>query len=171
MENCMKDINFIKNIDNLGRIVIPMDIRRKLQINTGDVLSITCNDKDILLTKYSTLDDNFKIIEIIKYFIEIFQIKVILMNKECVLYSNVVNIGSKLGNNIKLFVKNGNSIKSQSNEFVFGENKVNGIYNMLPIVTNEGVIGSIVVFGDINEKGYEMCTLLSKIIMLELNIS
>ncbi|HAB67422.1 MAG TPA: AbrB family transcriptional regulator, partial [Firmicutes bacterium] len=38
----MKDINFIKNIDNLGRIVIPMDIRRKLQINTGDVLSITC---------------------------------------------------------------------------------------------------------------------------------
>lgn len=167
----MKDINFIKNIDNLGRIVIPMDIRRKLQINTGDVLSITCNDKDILLTKYSTLDDNFKIIEIIKYFIELFQIKVILMNKECVLYSNVVSIGSKLGNNMKLCVKNGNSIKSQSNEFVFGENKVNGIYNMLPIVTNEGVIGSIVVFGDINEKGYEMCTLLSKIINLELNIS
>ena len=38
----MNNVNFIKNIDNLGRIVIPMDIRRKLQINTGDVLSITC---------------------------------------------------------------------------------------------------------------------------------
>ena len=57
----MKDINFIKNIDNLGRIVIPMDIRRKLQINTGDVLSITCNDKDIMLTKYSSLDNNLGI--------------------------------------------------------------------------------------------------------------
>lgn len=167
----MKDINFIKNIDNLGRIVIPMDIRRKLQINTGDVLSITCNDKDIKLTKYSSLDNNMKIVEMIKYFIEILDLKVILVNRECVLYSNLVNMGSKLGNNIKLLVKNGNSIKSQSNEFVFGDNKVNGIYNMLPIVTNEGVIGSIIVFGDINEKGYEMCTLLDKIIMLELNIS
>lgn len=167
----MKDINFIKNIDNLGRIVIPMDIRRKLQINTGDVLSITCNDKDIMLTKYSSLDNNMTIIEIVKSFIETLDMKVILVNRECVLYSNLVNIGSKLGNDIKLLVRNGNSIKSQSNEFVFGENKVNGIYNMLPIVTNEGVIGGIIVFGDINEKGFELCTLLSKIIMLELNIS
>jgi len=167
----MKEINFIKNIDNLGRIVIPMDIRRKMQINTGDVLSISCNDKDILLTKYSSLDNNMKIIEILKYFIETFDIKLILANKECVLFSNLVSIGCKLGNDVRLLVKNGNSIKCQSNEYVFGENKVNGIYNMLPIVTNEGVIGSLIVFGDINEKAFEMCTLLAKIIMLELNIS
>lgn len=167
----MNDINFVKNIDNLGRIVIPMDIRRKLQINTGDVLSITCNDKDIKLTKYSTLDNNLKVIEMIKSFIEVFGIKVILINRECVLYSNIVSIGCKISGNMKELVKSGNSIKSQSNEFIFGENKVNGIYNMLPIVTNEGVIGSLIVFGDINEKGFEMCTLLSKIIMLELNIS
>lgn len=167
----MKDINFVKNIDNLGRIVIPMDIRRKLQISTGDVLSITCNDKDILLTKYSSLDNNMKIIEIIKCFVETFNIKTILMNKDCVIYSNIVNIGAKLDNNMKLLVKNGNSMKAQNNDIIFGENKVNGIYNMLPIVTNEGIIGSLIVFGDIQEKGYEVCTLISKIIMLELNIS
>lgn len=167
----MKDINFVKNIDNLGRIVIPMDIRRKLQISTGDVLSITCNDKDILLTKYSSLDNNMKIIEILKCFVEVFNIKTILMNKDCVIYSNIVNIGSKLDNNMKTLVKNGNSMKAQNSEIVFGENKVNGIYNMLPIVTNEGIIGSLIVFGDGQEKGYEVCTLISKIIMLELNIS
>ena len=42
------NVSFVKNIDNLGRIVIPMDIRRKLQISTGDVLSITCNEKNIM---------------------------------------------------------------------------------------------------------------------------
>ncbi|HAB66382.1 MAG TPA: hypothetical protein DCE23_03345, partial [Firmicutes bacterium] len=110
-------------------------------------------------------------IEIVKNFIEILGIKVILVNRECVLYSNLVNIGSKLNVDIKELVKKGSNIRSQSNEFIFGENKVNGIYNMLPIITNEGVIGSIIVFGDINEKGFELCTLLSKIIMLELNIS
>ena len=167
----MKNVNFVKNIDNLGRIVIPMDIRRKLQINTGDVLSITCNDKDITLAKYSNLDNNYKIIEIIKNFIEIFNFKLILTNKECVIYSNLVGVGTKLDNNAKLIVKNGTNMKYQSSEMVFGENKVKGVYNMLPIVTNEGIEGSIIVFGEINDRAYEMCTFLNKIIMLELNIS
>ena len=167
----MKDINFIKNIDNLGRIVIPMDIRRKLQISTGDVLSITCNDKNIMLTKYSNLDNNGKIVEIIKCFVENFKIKSILMNKECVIYSNVVNIGTKLSNNMKMLVKNANSLKLQKSEFIFGESKVTGTYNMLPIVTNEGVEGSLIVFGDEAEKGFELCNILTKLIMLELNIA
>lgn len=167
----MKNVNFVKNIDNLGRIVIPMDIRRKLQINTGDVLSITCSDKNIMLTKYSNLDNNYKIVEIIKCFIENFNIKAILMNKECVIYSNVVNIATKLTGNIKMMVKNANSLKNQNNEIIFGENKVTGIYNMLPIVTNEGVEGSLIVFGDESEKGFELCNILAKLIMLELNIA
>lgn len=167
----MENVNFIKNIDNLGRIVIPMDIRRKMQINTGDVLSISCSDKNITLTKYNSMDNNNKIIQIIKDFIEIFNLSVILVNKECVLFSNIVEIGSKLSNNIKALVMAGNNLKSQSNEFIIGEKKINGIYNMLPIITNEGIIGSIIVFGDINDKGFEMCSILSKIIMLELNIS
>ncbi len=167
----MENINFIKNIDNLGRIVIPMDIRRKMQINTGDVLSISCNDKNITLMKYNSLDNNNKIIEMINFFVEILNLRVILLNKECVIYSNVVEVGSKIGNDIKILINGGNTIRSQSNEFVFGEKKVNGIYNMLPIVTNEGVIGSIIVFGDIKDKGFEYCTILDKIIMLELNIS
>ena len=167
----MKEINFIKNIDNLGRIVIPMDIRRKLQINTGDVLSITCNDKNIMLTKYSNLDNNYKIVEILKCFVENFNIKVILTNKECVIYSNIVNVGSKLDNQVKLLVKNASTLKNQNLAYIFGENKVSGVYNMLPVVTNEGIEGSIIVFGDESEKAYEICILISKLIMLELNIT
>ena len=77
----MDNINFVKNIDNLGRIVIPMDIRRKLDISTGDAISISVSDKNILLSKYSSLESNSKIINIIKSFIEEFDIKVIYMNK------------------------------------------------------------------------------------------
>lgn len=167
----MKDINFVKNIDNLGRIVIPMDIRKKLQISTGDVLSITCNDKNILLTKYNTLDDNYKIIEIIKSFIEKLGLKVILMNKDYVLFSNVVNVGTKIFGDLKSLINNGVSIRSQNNEFIFEDNKVKGVYNMLPIITNEGIIGSLIVFGELNDKSFEICELITKIISLELNIS
>ena len=167
----MNNVNFIKNIDNLGRIVIPMDIRRKLQINTGDVLSITCNDKNIMLTKYSNLNNNNKILEIIKCFIEDFNIKVVLTNNECVLYSNIVNIGSKLDSSTKLLVKNGSNMKNTRMTCYFGDKKVEGIYNILPIITNEGIEGSLIVFGDELDKGYEICLLLSKLVMLELNIT
>ena len=167
----MNNVNFIKNIDNLGRIVIPMDIRRKLQINTGDVLSITCNDKNIMLTKYSNLDSNYKIVEILKYFIECFNIKIILTNKESVVYSNIVNVGAKLDNQARLLVKNASTIKNQNQSYVFGENKVSGVYNILPIVTNEGIEGSLMVFGENNDKTYDICALISRLIQLELNIA
>ena len=135
----MNNVNFIKNIDNLGRIVIPMDIRRKLQISTGDVLSITCNDKNIMLTKYSNLDSNSRVVDIVKYFVEIFNIKVMLTNKECVLYSNLVGAGAKLDSNTKFLVKNGNNIKYTKGSGYFGDRKIEGIYNMLPIITSEGI--------------------------------
>lgn len=167
----MNNVNFIKNIDNLGRIVIPMDVRRKLQINTGDVLSITCNDKNIMLTKYSTLDSNYKIVEMLKYFVDSFKIKTILTNKENVLYSNLVSVGSKLDNSMKLAVKNATSLKNKNLAYVFGENKVTGLYNMLPIVTNEGIEGSIIVFGDEIDRAYDICVLICRLIQLELNIT
>ena len=165
----MDNINFVKNIDNLGRIVIPMDIRRKLDISTGDAISISVSDKNILLSKYSSLESNSKIINIIKSFIEEFDIKVIYMNKESVLYSNIVNCGTMLDKEIKDMIKNGTNMKSEVKEFNFGDIRLKGIYNMLPIVSNEGIIGSIVVFSDNN--GFDFCKLLNKIISLELTIS
>lgn len=167
----MKDINFVKNIDNLGRIVIPMDIRRKLKINTGDILSITCNDKNILLTKYSNLDNNYKVIEIIKNFIEIFNVKIIFTNKNNVIFSNIVDIGDTLDKEFLSLVNNAASLKAKNMSFVFGTNKVSGIYNVVPIVTNEGVEGSIVVFDDNQDNAYNIGVLISRLLQLELNIS
>ena len=167
----MKDINFVKNIDNLGRIVIPMDIRRKLKINTGDILSITCNDKNILLTKYSNLDNNYKVIEIIKNFIEIFNVKIIFTNKNNVILSNIVDIGDTLDKEFLSLVNNAASLKAKNMSFVFGTNKVSGIYNVVPIVTNEGIEGSIVVFDDNQDNAYNIGVLISRLLQLELNIS
>ena len=165
----MDNINFVKNIDNLGRVVIPMDIRRKLNISTGDAISISIIDNNIMLSKYSSLENNNKIIDIIKSFVEEFNLKVVYMNKDRVLFSNVVNIGEKLSKDHDELVKNGNTFKSDSREFLFGEVKLKGNYNMLPIVNHEGIIGSIIVFSENN--GFDFCKLLNKIISLELTIS
>ena len=42
---------------------------------------------------------------------------------------------------------------------------------MLPIITKDGIEGSIIVFGNDKDNQFIICELLSKIIMLELNIT
>jgi AbrB family looped-hinge helix DNA binding protein len=36
----MNSLELAKNVDHLGRIVIPMHIRKKLEINAGDALEV-----------------------------------------------------------------------------------------------------------------------------------
>lgn len=167
----MENINFIKNIDNLGRIVIPMDVRRKLNISTGDVLSIVISDNNIVLSKYSSLENNNRLYNILTLFSEILGIKYILVNKQKVVFSNLVNNNIKYDLSFKQVVYNGNKLYCEKHDYVFGTNKISGIYNMLPIITKDGIEGSIVVFGGETENGYKYCELLSKIIMMELNIT
>ena len=165
----MDNVNFVKNIDNLGRIVIPMDIRRKLDLCTGDSISISIVDNNVMLTKYNTLEGNSKIINIIKSFVEEFDIKVIYMNKDKVLYSNIVTNDVNLSDELKEAIRNGATFRDLVREFIFGDISLKGVYNMLPIVNNEGIVGSIIVISDHN--GFDFCKLLNKIISLELSIS
>lgn len=167
----MENVNFVKNIDNLGRIVIPMDIRRKMRINTGDVLSITCDGKEIYLTKFNSLSNDNKVMEIIKNVLSVFPLKVILMSKERIIYSNVCKNGLPLDNDLSNKVRDGANIRYDEDGLLIGETSIEESYSMVPIVTNEGIIGSILVFGNESEKAYDFCQLISKLLMLELNIS
>ena len=47
----------IRRIDELGRIVIPKEIRKSLRIKNGDNLEILVNGEDITLRKYSQIEN------------------------------------------------------------------------------------------------------------------
>lgn len=52
----MKSTGVIRRIDELGRIVIPKEIRKTLRIHDGDSLEIfTDNNDNIILSKFSSL--------------------------------------------------------------------------------------------------------------------
>ena len=44
----------LKKIDNLGRIVIPIEIRRELNFNLGEEVNMEVEDKKIILSKQSS---------------------------------------------------------------------------------------------------------------------
>ena len=65
----MKSTGMIRKIDDLGRVVVPKELRRTLGIENGDPLEIFINGDQIILKKYKpnmacavtgeVSDDNF----------------------------------------------------------------------------------------------------------------
>ncbi|MBQ7314893.1 MAG: AbrB/MazE/SpoVT family DNA-binding domain-containing protein [Clostridia bacterium] len=49
----MKATGIIRNVDELGRIVIPKELRRKLEIEHGDAVEIFVDEDLIILRKYT----------------------------------------------------------------------------------------------------------------------
>lgn len=46
-----------KKIDDLGRIVIPKDIRKMLFIQDGETLNVSVSEKGVLISKMETSED------------------------------------------------------------------------------------------------------------------
>ena len=48
----MKKTGMIRQLDSLGRIVLPIELRRTLNINTKDMLEILVENDAVILRKY-----------------------------------------------------------------------------------------------------------------------
>ncbi len=54
----MKATGIVRRIDNLGRIVIPKEIRKTMRIKEGDALEIfTDREGEVILKKYSPIEE------------------------------------------------------------------------------------------------------------------
>ncbi len=52
----MRNTGIVRNLDNLGRIVIPKEMRRVLDIQEKDPIEILIMDDNIVLRKYEPAD-------------------------------------------------------------------------------------------------------------------
>lgn len=48
----MKETGIVRNLDPLGRVVLPIELRRIMNINTDDPLEIFVDEDKIILKKY-----------------------------------------------------------------------------------------------------------------------
>jgi len=49
----MKSTGIVRKIDELGRIVLPIEIRRNLDIDRGEAVEIFVDEEKIILKKYN----------------------------------------------------------------------------------------------------------------------
>ena len=144
----MKATGVIRRIDDLGRIVIPKEIRRSLKVNEGDSLEIYVDNNQIILNKYSIVD-NISMLskKIVDSFYKIFNKSILITDKEKIIASSK-NLNDKYKDKYitselkKILVDREENIFDEIG-IIIGGDKENIFFE--PIIVDSDVVGSIML--------------------------
>lgn len=144
------DNGVVKRVDELGRIVIPKDIRKNLKINNGDVLKIYVEGQKIQLAKYSEVSYNIEEIKkIFNSFIEVFSDNIIFTDRESVLMSSMDIVGSKIDSKLQNLINNREYLFSlEPSTYTFNDVSFSGYFYIYPVITSIAGIGSIIIYSN-----------------------
>lgn len=135
----MKSTGIIRRIDELGRIVIPKEIRKKLKIYEGENIEIFINNEQIILQKYSDInnikDIAQKITDSIFY---VLKDTVIITDNEFVIAASGKNRKELIGKKISTDL-----FKNKKN--IIDNMKIEGYYKINPITENGDIKGFIIL--------------------------
>lgn len=93
----MESTNIVRKIDELGRIVIPKEVRRKLKIRTNDFVEIFINNNDLCLKKHSKIKN-------LKHFAQDLTNMLYSYTKKEILIADKYNIIAYTGNERKKYL-------------------------------------------------------------------
>lgn len=170
----MKTTGVIRRIDDLGRIVIPKEIRKSMRIKNSESIEIFTDDDSIILKKYSPIDSLENIVS--KYaetFNQVLKHNIIVTDKDRVI-SVAGNLKKKYeGKEISEFVLHG---IDRRDTFCERQKKTielspgledDGYFSFASIVDNGDAIGSVIILSvdaPILESEEKMALILAKIL-------
>lgn len=89
----MKETGVVRRLDELGRVVIPKEIRKRLKIKNGDMVDIFTKDEFIILQKYHPLkQDILPIKSILEAVSNQMNVGLLIFDDSSVVYSTVKGI-------------------------------------------------------------------------------
>lgn len=149
----MKATGMTRRIDDLGRIVIPKEIRKQLKIQEGQSIEIFLNeDKDIVLRKYSELSALDKqVYSILETLFNTYFISVLLTNRQEVTYALTKNkeayMGKNLSDQMVDLIEKRKVVRGGHFEIVenFREQKDICVY---PLVLDGDLVGSLIFMAE-----------------------
>ncbi len=148
-------MNFIKRIDDLGRIVIPKDIRKELEIETNENMEISINNNEIILKKYDRLNNKNKlIVKLGKVIYNLLNKNMIITNREYIIYSNNDSlINKKISNELKNYIVNRIELEGNKKIELIDEYTINSNLISKNLILDSDACGILIIYDDnINEK-------------------
>ena len=148
----MKATGVIRRIDDLGRIVIPKEIRKNLKINEGDSLEIYVDDSNVIFKKYSILDNMISFsTKLADSFYKVYNQGIIITDNDKIIATSknmITYLSKELASNIKDKISSRKEISELGVITLDLETK----YYISPIIVNSDAIGSIIILDDVVDK-------------------
>ncbi len=141
-----------RRIDELGRLVIPKEIRKNLKIKDNDQVEISVIDNKIILSKYENLNKDQIISNLISVLKKTINKNIFFTSRDKIIDYSLVNKNDKIELNDVLM----NIIDNRKELVNYEYNGV--IYSIFPLIINGDLYGSIIVNGtdDINNHNIEL---------------
>lgn len=152
----MKATGIFRRIDELGRIVIPKEIRKNLKIREGDNIEIYISNQDeIILRKYSSLKN-------IKDFAQRFTDSIYSLLKNNIIVTDKDHIIAVSGNLKKIYIdkeiseeilsyiirRNNILEKHKKNISIIKNEIIESTYIIEPIIVDGDVVGLFIILSD-----------------------
>ena len=130
-----------RRIDELGRLVIPKEIRRSLKIRDNDQVEISVIDNKIILNKYENIVKD----RVINLFINLLK-KTIKKNVLITSRNNIID-KALIDKDINIIIDDFmNTIENRKEVIDYKKNDM--LYNIYPLIINGDLYGSIIIFGN-----------------------
>ena len=145
----MNNTGIVRKVDELGRIVLPKELRKSLNINSGDDFQISINNNTIILEKYNKLESfENSIVNIINCFSFIKNIKIFLTIENRIVNYNNDKITDIIYNII--LTRKEYKINQIGMNIISNYIKLEGKLIILPIVLESDLLGSLIIVGKEN---------------------
>ena len=170
----MKSTGITRRIDDLGRIVIPKEIRKNLKIKENEVLEIFINNDEIILKKFSPFNDSEKILsDYIKVINDMTGNDVIITDRDKVILSSKRLeerlLNKKLSEYVNDLIENRSIFLSNDMKGieVIDNEKIKQNYYFIPFIIDSDVVGSIIMFSgkEIDENSKSLLLIASKLLV------
>ena len=170
----MKSTGITRRIDDLGRIVIPKEIRKNLKIKENEVLEIFINNDEIILKKFSPFNDSEKILsDYIKVINDMTGNDVIITDRDKVILSSKrleeKLLNKKLSEYVNDLIENRSTFLSNDMKGieVIDNEKIKQNYYFIPFIIDSDVVGSIIMFSskEIDENSKSLLLIASKLLV------
>lgn len=159
----MQDTGIIRRIDDLGRVVIPKELRKSLRIKEGDPLEIFASKEELVFKKYSPVMNTFSSVSTVAKGLEELTEKIcIVTDTDKVIYASPKikdEIGKNVSKELEKVMKERKSLLLAKGEgadivpVVIGENIVMENQIIVPIISNGDCFGSVILIDTKNPQG------------------
>lgn len=143
----MKNTGVIRKIDDLGRIVIPKEIRGVLNIRNGDSLAFFVEDKKIILEKYNQMDSmKDKSLKLVSSVSDLVDASIFITDKDKIVTPGLLE-GKDIPKNlvdIMLMRKEYTSLKPE--KISFGGEILEGFFIIKTLLKESDPIGLLILY-------------------------